>query len=75
MSHQQPSSRPDFGEAEPHRLRSRVDAAQFLGVAVSTLERWDREGYGPRAIKIGPRRVGYRTSDLIAFIEAKLAAA
>lgn len=70
MSVHEPS---DFGAAEPHRLRSRADASQFLGVAVSTLERWDREGYGPRPVKIGPRRVGYRTCDLIAFIETKLA--
>ena len=28
-----------FREAESHRLRSRTDAAQFLDVAVSTLER------------------------------------
>ncbi len=75
MTHQHPSSRPDFGEAESHRLRSRTDAAQFLDVAVSTLERWDRDGYGPRPVKIGPRRVGYRTGDLIAFIEARLAKA
>ncbi len=75
MSHQQPSYRPDFGAAEPHRLRSRADAAQFLGVAVSTLERWDREGFGPVPVKIGPRRIGYRTGDLVAFIETRAAKA
>jgi predicted DNA-binding transcriptional regulator AlpA len=69
------SSTPNFGEAETHRLRSRADAAEFLGVAVSTLERWDREGFGPRPVKIGPRRVGYRTGDLVAFIETRATAA
>ena len=64
---------PDFGNAERHRLRSRLATAVFLGVSIPTLERWDRDGYGPRPVKIGPRRVGYRTGDLIAFIEQRLA--
>lgn len=71
MPNQNSRSWSDFGDAEPHRLRSRADTARFLGVAVTTLERWAREGHGPRPIKIGPRRLGYRTRDLIAFIEAR----
>jgi predicted DNA-binding transcriptional regulator AlpA len=67
MSHQ---AALDFGLAETHRIRSRADAAQFLNLSVSTLERWDRLGIGPKVIKIGPRRVGYRVCDLNEFAEA-----
>jgi predicted DNA-binding transcriptional regulator AlpA len=73
MSHSQQPHVTNFGDSEPHRLRSRHETAEFLGVSVGTLERWDRQGYGPRPVKIGPRRVGYRTRDLIEFIETKLA--
>jgi hypothetical protein len=55
----------DFGTAENDRLRSRADAAHFLNVSISTLERWDRLQIGPKAIKIGPRRVGYRVGALV----------
>ena len=51
---------------EMHRIRSRAEAARILDISVSTLERWERIGFGPKAIKIGLRRVGYRTADLIA---------
>ena len=74
MTHQTPLPR-DFGDAERHRLHTRRDAAQFLGVSLPTMERWDRAGYGPRPVKIGPRRVGYRTGDLVDFIEQRLAQA
>lgn len=58
----------DFGAAESHRLHSRADTARFLNVSVSTLERWDRLGIGPKAVKVGPRRVGYRVADLVAHV-------
>lgn len=53
----------EFGYAEGQRLRSRKQAAKFLGVAVSTLERWDRTSIGPPCVRIGPRRVGIRWPD------------
>lgn len=44
-----------------------VDAAAYLGVAVSTLRDWRVDGKGPDAIKIG-RLVKYRREDLDRFV-------
>ena len=49
----------DFGFLEPDRMFTRTEAAHFLKVSVSTLERWAAEGIGPKVVKIGPRKVGY----------------
>lgn len=48
-------------------IRSVQDAADALGVSVSTLNKWRVSGFGPRFCKLG-RRVGYRDEDLQAFI-------
>jgi predicted site-specific integrase-resolvase len=42
-------------------------AARMLGVSVSTLRRWGREGKGPRVIRLS-RLVRYRPSDLRRFL-------
>lgn len=42
-------------------------AADYLGLAVSTLNKWRCHGGGPVFIKMG-RAVRYRTEDLDAFI-------
>lgn len=49
--------------AEQQELLSRRDAAAYLSVSVSTLERWASHGIGPRITWIG-RRPKYRRSDL-----------
>lgn len=50
-------------------LRSREEAARFLGVAPQTLSCWASSGRYPLPyVKIG-RRAMYRQSDLDAFIE------
>ena len=38
--------------------------AQLLNVSERTLERWRVEGRGPRFVAFGPRRRGYRVSDI-----------
>jgi predicted DNA-binding transcriptional regulator AlpA len=48
-------------------LLTRPEAAQYLRKTVPTLERWSRDGVGPRPIKMGPRSVFYRLCDLRAF--------
>lgn len=47
-------------------------AANFLGLAVSTLAKLRCIGGGPRFLKLG-RKVGYRRSDLSAYLDARLA--
>jgi predicted DNA-binding transcriptional regulator AlpA len=44
-------------------LRTR-DAARYLGLAESTLEKWRLFGGGPRWVRLGLRAVGYPLSDL-----------
>lgn len=57
------------------RLFSPREAADYLGVTISGLNRWRMSGGGPRYLKLsrGPRgRVRYREEDLHAFIESRL---
>jgi predicted site-specific integrase-resolvase len=42
-------------------------AADLLGISVSTLRRWHRDGKGPRAIKMS-RLIRYRPRDLQQFV-------
>jgi predicted site-specific integrase-resolvase len=43
-------------------------AATMLGVSVSTLRRWHREGRGPQLIRMW-RLVRYRPEDLLRFLD------
>lgn len=43
--------------------------AEHLSVSVKTLERWRLQGEGPAFVRISPKVIRYRTSDVIAFIE------
>ena len=45
-------------------------AALYLGLAVSTLNKWRCHGGGPQFIKLG-RSVRYRRDDLDVFVEAR----
>jgi predicted DNA-binding transcriptional regulator AlpA len=56
-------------DAVGSRLLSRSEFCSMFNISVSTSERWARLGYGPRPIKIGPRRIGYRLSDVWTFSE------
>jgi len=56
------------------RLLNQREAADYLGVSPSGLNKWRMRGGGPRYVKPspGPRgRVRYRESDLVAFVNAK----
>ncbi len=50
------------------------EAAALLHLPVTTLRYWRDRGTGPLSFKIG-RRVVYRESDLIAYLDAQRAAA
>jgi predicted DNA-binding transcriptional regulator AlpA len=45
------------------------EAAQYLGVAASTMKHWRAHDIGPKWIKLGARLVGYRLADLEQFLE------
>lgn len=46
-------------------------AAEYLGVALRTVQWWRVVGRGPRFVKLG-RLVRYRIGDLVAFVEERL---
>lgn len=48
---------------------SAKQAAQYLGVSVSTLKNWRAKKIGPRSIKRGARLVAYRPADLEKFLD------
>jgi predicted DNA-binding transcriptional regulator AlpA len=47
-------------------------AAEYLGLAVSTLEKFRLTGAGPSFVRIGVRAVGYRIEDLDAWLAERV---
>jgi len=47
--------------------------AEHTGLSMPSLQRMRSEGTGPCFIKLGPRRVGYRISDINAWLETRVA--
>jgi predicted DNA-binding transcriptional regulator AlpA len=58
-------------ELAPHRVVSRRQLAEITGLSEATHERLDARGEGPRAIRLSARRLGYRLSDVLAWLEAR----
>lgn len=46
-------------------------AAEMLGISTTTLRRQGDIGNGPPRVRISPNRVGYRESDVQAFIASR----
>lgn len=44
-------------------------AAKRLGIHVNTLRRYTRKGAGPKAVVLGPGRIGYEVSELRAWLK------
>ena len=69
-----------FGPAElpPEIARQRVlnekDAAEFIGLSHVTLERMRKLGTAPKHLALSPRRLGYRVSDLLRWLDERAAA-
>ncbi|HTW70763.1 MAG TPA: hypothetical protein VME47_12810 [Acetobacteraceae bacterium] len=57
------------------RYLDRQELCEMFNISLSTAERWARIKYGPRPVKIGPRRIGYKLADVLAFSETRQAAA
>jgi len=51
-------------KADLPRLMSRVEVAEYLGIAEKTLRNWNSAGQGPRPIKYNGRAVAYLPEDV-----------
>ena len=58
-------------ERSPLRYLTEQEAARLLRVSTRTLQRWRREGGGPRYRRLGPRRIVYAGADLDAFADGR----
>lgn len=56
-------------EAGGDRLLTTPQAGELLGLSPRTLEDWRMRGGGPVFRKLGRRRVLYRLSDLVAYVD------
>lgn len=62
---------------DPYRLPlgvmflSEPQAANLIGVTPRTLQSWRYSGVGPAFLRMGPRRIAYRMSDLEAWATAR----
>jgi predicted DNA-binding transcriptional regulator AlpA len=56
-----------------HRLLTEKELSGWLGVSLPTLQRLRSRGGGPRFVRISLRRVGYRTTDVEAWLEERTA--
>lgn len=65
---------PTAGKAsdDAARLLTPQEAAKLLQVSAPTLERWRRTGDGPPYVRLSSRAIRYRTTELVAFIEARM---
>jgi predicted DNA-binding transcriptional regulator AlpA len=61
-------------QCSPFPIQRRVlrtpDAALYLGLTASTLEKMRLTGDGPPFVRLGARAVGYARDDLDAFVDA-----
>lgn len=60
---------------EAEQLLTTAEVADLLNVAVGTLRWWRHTGVGPKAFKLGARKVMYRRSDVTDWLDAQYAAA
>jgi len=56
---------------EADQLLTTTEAAVLLNVPVATLRWWRHQGIGPKGFRLGARKIMYRRSDLIGWVERK----
>lgn len=54
---------------EADQLLTTAEAAELLHTPVATLRWWRHQGTGPKAFRLGARKVMYRRSDVLAWLE------
>jgi predicted DNA-binding transcriptional regulator AlpA len=58
---------------EAHQLLTTVEAAEVLHAPVATLRWWRHTSQGPKSFRMGARKVMYRRSDVLAWLEEQYA--
>ena len=51
------------------QLLTIAEVAVLLNTKVATLRWWRHNGVGPKAVRLGARKIMYRRSDVIAWVE------
>lgn len=57
------------------QLLTTAEAAELLHTPVATLRWWRHNGTGPKAFRLGARKVMYRRSDVLAWLQEQYEAA
>ena len=56
---------------EPLRYLNEAELSALLGVSRPTLYRWRRQKVGPVATRLGPKRIGYSSANVSAWLAAQ----
>lgn len=56
---------------EADQLLTTAEAAEMLHTPVATLRWWRHQGSGPRAFRLGARKVMYRRSDVVSWLDER----
>jgi len=70
--HNVQSKKPATPDVQSDCVISERAAAEILGMSPDTLRRTVKRGEGPCRISLSPRRVGYRLTDLNAWINKRV---
>ena len=60
-----------FDSKNINRIVRYPEAANIVGLSISSIRRLESQGKFPRRIQIGPRAVGYKLSDIYQYIQEK----
>jgi len=56
-------------EKKDKKIIRRSKLAEIFGVSETTIWRWQRDGVIPQPIRLGPRMIGWLSSDISEFLE------
>jgi predicted DNA-binding transcriptional regulator AlpA len=57
------------------RILNTSEVSQLTHVPIATLRWWRHNGMGPKSFKLGPRKVMYKESDVVAWLDQQYKAA
>lgn len=65
-----PARRQTLKRPSDPELMSRAEAAEFLGVSISSLAHWVQAGRGPAFLRLG-KSTWYRRADLVCWMQGQ----